>query len=247
MVAAKSAGDSNTLSLRLADRAWREDHHPWFRLYRFLRFFLGGLIRLLFRVQRVGVRTIPRTGPVILVTNHASNLDPILVVASVPRPLFHLGKHTLFIRRPSRYFFYHMGGQIPVDRQAGGNEAALQAAVRALGRGVAFAIYPEGHRSSDGQLRRGKTGVGRLALLSGAPCYPVAVDRTWLVWPKHERFPRLFRRTRVLVGAPRRYPKDPEAAENRARTQQIADELMGDLAKLLGQPYDPSAALPPSQ
>lgn len=227
-----------------AELVWGERPHS-LRLYRFLQVTLGPIVRFLFRTQRVNIDAIPARGPVILVSNHASYLDPALVVTSVRRPLFHFARHDLMRKGFGRWFFLTAGGQIPVNRAAGGNEAALQAAVRALGQGGAIAIYPEGSRSPDGALRRGRSGVGRLALLTGAPCYPVAVDRTWLAWPRGRKFPRLFRRTRVIVGAPRVYVRDVQKAGDREAAQAVADELMGDLARLLGQPYDPRTAAPP--
>lgn len=228
------------------DDVW-QDRLPWFRLYRFLQVTLGAVLRGAFRVQRVNLESLPKTGALILVTNHFSNIDPALVIASAPRPLFHFAKQGVFRPRGFRHWlFLTAGGQIPVDRERGGNEAAVRAAVRALARGAAMAVYPEGHRSPDGRLRRGRTGVGRLALLTGAPCYPVAVQGTFEAWPKQRKFPRLFRRTRVIVGAPRVYPKDLRRANDPRAAQKVTDELMSDVAKLLGQSYDPATAPPPT-
>lgn len=224
-----------------AVHSWGEDRHA-LRLYRSLQVVLGPIARFLFRTRRSGIRKIPKRGPVILVTNHASNLDPVLVVLSMRRPVFHLGKRELFTTRFRSWFFQTLGGQIPVDRERGGNDPAIDAAVRALERGMAIGIYPEAHRSPDGRLQRGKFGVGRLAYLTGAPCYPVAVDGTFEVWPKTKRLPRPFRRTRILVGEPRRYARDAARAQDREACQRVADDLMGDLAKLLGQDYDPATA-----
>lgn len=225
--------------------AWAGRPHAQ-RTYRALQVVLGLLVRGLFRTSRRDLKKIPKTGPVILVTNHVSNLDPILVIASINRPVFHLGKHTLFRTRFRSWFFQTLGGQIPVHRERGANEDAIQAAVRALEQGAAFGIYPEGYRSPDGRLRRGKPGVGRIAYLTGAPCYPVAVSGTFEAWPKGKKAPRLFSQIRVLVGEPRLYPKDPQKAANREACQRVADDLMSDLARLLGQAYDPATAPPPA-
>lgn len=206
----------------------------------------GPVARFLFRTKRVGLRKIPKRGAAILVTNHVSNLDPVLVVLSMRRPIFHLGKHTLFTKPFRSWFFQSLGGQIPVNRERGGNEAAIQAAVTVLRKGFALGIYPEAHRSPDGKLRRGKPGLGRIAYLSGAPCYPVAVDGTFKVWPRGKRMPKVFRRTRVIVGEPRTYARDPAKAENYEACQRVTDDLMSDIAGLLGQPYDPKTALPPT-
>jgi 1-acyl-sn-glycerol-3-phosphate acyltransferase len=227
-------------------RAWLEDERHAVRTYRFLQASLGPVGRFLFRTKRIGLRKIPKKGAAILVTNHVSNLDPVLVVCSMRRPVFHLGKHTLFTKRFRAWFFERLGGQIPVHRERGGNEGAIQAAVAVLRKGFALGIYPEAHRSPDGRLRRGKPGLGRIAYLSGAPCYPVAVDGTFRAWPKGRKFPKLFRRTRLIVGDPRVYPRDPAKAEDFEACQAVTDELMTDIARLLGQPYDAKTAPPPT-
>jgi len=223
-----------------------EDRRHAIRTYRTLQVTLGPLARLVFPTKRIGVKKIPKHGAAILVTNHVSNLDPVLVVFAMRRPIFHLGKHTLFTKRFRAWFFQSLGGQIPVNRERGGNEAAIQAAVAVLRKGFALGIYPEAHRSPDGKLRRGKPGLGRIVYLSGAPCYPVAVDGTFRVWPKGKKFPKLFRRMRIIVGEPRHYPLDPAKAQDHAACQAVTDDLMSDIARLLGQPYDPKTALPPT-
>lgn len=226
----------------MTERAsWTERRHPTW-LYRFLQIVTAPILRFFFATRRVGHKSIPKRGPAILVTNHVSNLDPILVVASIPRPIFHFGKHTLFTTRFRRWFFGTLGGQIPVNRDRGGNQGAIAAGLKVLEEGHALGIYPEGHRSPDGRLMRGKTGVARIALLSGAPIYPVAVDGTLQVWPKGQKRPKFFRRTRVLVGPPRAYAKDPVRALDDAELRKITDEVMSDLARLLGQDYDPERA-----
>lgn len=225
-------------------KAWGEGRKHALRTYRTLRAIAAPVVRGLFRIERIGVKKIPKKGPVILVTNHESNIDPLLVVCSTQRLIFHLGKHTLFTKPFRSWFFQTLGGQIPVNREKGGNEAAIQAAVTALKKGFAFGIYPEAHRSPDGKLRRGKPGLGRIAYLSGAPVYPVAVDGAFETWPKGQALPKFFKKTRVIVGDPRHYPRDPALAENYDACQAVTDDLMSDIARLLGQPYDPKTAPP---
>lgn len=170
----------------------------------------------------------------------------MIVIAASHRLLFHFAKHTLFRKGFLRWLFLHGGGQVPVVREAvGGNEEALRAAVRAVEQGAAFCVYPEAHRSPDGRMRRGRPGAGRLAYLTGAPCYPVAVQGTYEVWPKGRRLPRLFRGTRVIVGEPRVFPRDARKAEDTPTAQAATDLLMKDLANLIGEPYEPSRAPPP--
>lgn len=229
-------------------QAWSDETRHFLRTFRVLQVTVGPLARLLFRTKRQFIERIPRRGPVILVTNHVSNLDPILVVLSMRRPIFHLAKYELFTGRFRSFFFQRMGGQIPVHRgEPGSNEAAIQAALAALRKGFALGIYPEAHRSATGTLRRGKPGLGRIAYLSGAPCYPVAVAGTFQVWPKGQKMPTFFRPTRIVVGEPRVYRVDAAKAADRDACQALTDELMSDLARMLHEPYDPETALPPQE
>ncbi len=212
------------------------------RLYWFLQSLAAPLIRGFFGVKRSFRAKVPKKGGAILVSNHCSNLDPVLVVGSIGRPVYHLGKHTLFTSHAKAWFFQHLGGQIPVDRKSGGNEAAIDAAVQCVEQGNALGIYPEGHRSPDGRLHKGKTGVARIAVRTGAPVYPVAIKGTYDVWPKGQGFPKLFRPTEVIVGKPRTYPKQPTLVGDDRLMRKITDELMTDIAGLLDQPYDPETA-----
>lgn len=220
----------------LNSRAWRFQRHPvW--LYRIVQVSLGWLVRLLFHTSRHGFDKIPKTGAVILASNHASYLDPVLMVACLKRPIFHIGKHTLFINRAANFILQTLAGQIPVDRETGGNDAAVEAGVKLLQQGYALGIYPEGTRTTDGQLQPGRTGVALFAFLTGAPVYPVAIDGTFRVWPRHQRFPHLFRRTRVIAGDPIQVPKNAASADNARCCRELTDEIMRALGQLLGQPY----------
>ena len=222
-----------------AVRAWRHLEHPLW-LYRLVQRVGAGPVRLAFRTSAVGIEKIPRTGPVILASNHASNIDPVLVVACLPRPLFHLGKHTLFSSRVGSAFLETLGGQIPVDRETGGNEDSLEAGLEVLGRGLALGIYPEGTRTLDGRLLPGRTGVALFAFLTGAPVFPVALKGTFEAWPRDRRLPRLRWPTAVIVGDPIRVPRDPAAARDPRRCRQLTDDVMTALGGLLGLTYQRS-------
>lgn len=222
---------------------WKERGGPRSpRLYGVLQGLASPIIRGVFGVKRTFHSRVPKQGGAILVSNHCSNIDPVLVVGSIGRPVYHLGKHTLFTSHAKAWFFQHLGGQIPVDRNRGGNEAALDAAVQCVEQGNALGIYPEGHRSPDGRLHKGKTGVARIAVRTGAPVFPVAIKGTYEVWPKGQGFPKLFRPTEVIVGTPRTYPKQPALVGDDRLMRKITDELMTDLGRLLGEPYDPDKA-----
>ncbi len=217
-------------------RAWRQINHPLW-LYR-LVIRAGSLpVRLTFRTADQGFEKIPRSGPVILASNHASNLDPVLVVACLRRPLFHLGKRALFRNRFGSVFFETLGGQIPVDREQGGNEDSLSAGLEVLRRGQALGIYPEGTRTRDGKLQSARTGVALFAFLTGAPIFPVAIKGTFGILPRGRLLPRLFSPTAVIVGDPIRVAREPEAASNPRRCRQLADDVMVAIAGLLGLTY----------
>jgi 1-acyl-sn-glycerol-3-phosphate acyltransferase len=219
-----------------AVRAWRRLEHPLW-LYRLVQRVGAGPVRFAFRTSARGIDKIPRTGPVIVASNHASNIDPVLVVACLGRPLFHLGKHTLFGSRFAGWFLETLGGQIPVDRETGGNEDSLEAGLEVLGRGLALGIYPEGTRTPDGLLLPGRTGVALFAFLTGAPVFPVALKGTFEAWPRGRRFPRLRMPTSVIVGDPIRVPREPAAAEDPRRCRQLTDDIMTALGSLLGLTY----------
>jgi 1-acyl-sn-glycerol-3-phosphate acyltransferase len=217
-------------------RAWRHLEHPLW-LYHLVQRAGSGPVRFAFRVSTRGVEKIPRSGAVILASNHSSNLDPILVVASVRRPLFHLSKHTLFGNRLGSIFLETLGGQIAVDLEAGGNEDSLTAGLEVLERGLALGVYPEGTRSPDGRLQPGQTGVALFAFLTGAPVFPVAVKGTFAAWPRTRRFPKLLLPTAVIVGDPIQVPRDPAAAQDSRRCRQLTDDIMTALGSLLGLTY----------
>lgn len=220
-------------------RAWRHIEHPLW-LYRLVQLVGQHPVRFAFRTEARGVEKIPRTGPVILASNHASNIDPVLVVASVGRPLFHLGKHTLFGGRFASWFLETLGGQIPVDRETGGNEDSLEAGLEVLQRGLALGIYPEGTRTPDGRLMPGRTGVALFAFLTGAPVFPVALKGTFEAWPRGRTFPKLRSPTAVIVGDPIRVARDPAAANDPRRCRQLTDDIMTALGGLLGLTYQRS-------
>ncbi|RPI23479.1 MAG: 1-acyl-sn-glycerol-3-phosphate acyltransferase [Acidobacteria bacterium] len=212
---------------------------PFVRGYRAVQLLLGWVVRTAFLTTRRGLDKIPLEGPVILASNHPSYLDAPLVVASLHRPVFYLGKHTIFNNPFGAFFLKKLGGQIPVNREMGGNEDALQAGLRVLARGFALGICPEGTRSPDGRLMRARTGVAIFAFLTGTPVYPVAIDGTFQAWPVRRKFPRLFTPTEIIVGEPIRVTRDPRAADNPRLCRQLADEIMTRLGSLLNQPYEP--------
>lgn len=169
----------------------------WYRLFKFV--LIGPLLRAIARPRVSGLHHIPETGAAIIAANHLAMIDSFLLCLAVNRPLTFLAKHEYFTRpglrgRAQRWFF-SAANQVPVDR-AGGDAAtaALSAAIQILDGGGIWAIHPEGTRSPDGHLHRGRTGVARVALATGAPVIPVALHGTDRMRPHH--------RVRITIGAP---------------------------------------------
>jgi 1-acyl-sn-glycerol-3-phosphate acyltransferase len=194
------------------------------------------LARLAFRPVVEGRRHVPRSGPVILAANHLSVLDSVLIPLLAPRPVAFLAKAEYF-RQPGlagrlRRAAFTAIDAIPVERGAHSAPAALEAALAWLGAGGAFGIHPEGSRSRDGRLHRGRTGVAWLALASGAPVVPVAVLGTDRVQPVGARFPRPGR-VRVRFGEPLWFGLRPGPAGPARRA--VTDEIMAAVAALSGQ------------
>jgi 1-acyl-sn-glycerol-3-phosphate acyltransferase len=203
---------------------------------------IGPLLRLLLRPRVVGAAHIPATGPVILAGNHLSFIDPVALAALARRRVRFLAASTYFVKRGlgGRFvglFLTHTGME-PIDRSGGSaSEASLLAGLAVLSRGRVLGIYPEGSRSRDGRLHRGRTGVARLALLSGAPVVPVAMIGTDQVLPVHSRsvLPRL-RRIEMRVGAPL-LPDPTASATDGVALRVFTDEVMAALQQLSGQEY----------
>jgi 1-acyl-sn-glycerol-3-phosphate acyltransferase len=208
-------------------------------VYRAARLSVGWLMLLLFRASRQGQRSVPRRGAVIIALNHGSYLDAPLVSASIPRPLHYLIKEVVFGRGVRAFILRHVLGQIRL-RDAGSNAGALVDAVAFLELGGAIALAPEGTRSLDGEIKRGRTGVAILAYATGAPIYPVAVGGAYEAWPRWKRWPRLFAPTSVTVGDPIVVARDPAAAEDPRRCRMLTDDVMSAIAAQLGKPYEPA-------
>jgi 1-acyl-sn-glycerol-3-phosphate acyltransferase len=169
-------------------------------LYAILKPIAVALMRLFFRLEVVGPGLVPATGPVLLVSNHVSVLDPPFVGGAAPRPLYFMAKEELF-RIPLFGRLIRALNARPVRRD-GSDTRALKAALAQLEEGHALLVFPEGTRGEEGQpLREGKAGVGMLAVLSGAPVVPVYVSGTGAALPRGRSLPRPSR-VRVTFGPP---------------------------------------------
>ena len=209
-------------------------------LYAILKPIAVALMRLLFRLERVNPGLVPATGPVLIVSNHVSVLDPPLVGGSAPRPLFFMAKEELF-RIPLLGRLIRALNARPVRRD-GSDMRALKAALALLQEGRAILVFPEGTRGEEGQpLREGKPGVGMLAVLSGAPVVPVYVSGSGYALPRGRALPRLAK-VRVTFGPPLIFKAEGRAEGKRAGDEgrkeayrEAAQEMMRAIAQLREQ------------
>jgi 1-acyl-sn-glycerol-3-phosphate acyltransferase len=203
------------------------------------RFVVAPLARMIYRPHVEGKGLVPRTGPVIFASNHLSFIDSIAIPVAAPRPVHFLAKSSYFDGSGmsgwfSREFFTAIGA-VPVQRGAG--QAALDALDQQrqlLVAGNAVALYPEGTRSLDGRLYKGRTGVAFLALQTGAPVVPVGLIGTDRVMPVGARFPSLRERVTVRFGAPLDLAHHGPAESGRAR-RFATDDIMAAIHALSGQ------------
>lgn len=207
----------------------------WYWLFKYV--LLGPVLRVLGRPEVEGLDQVPRTGPVIIAANHLAMIDSLYLALVLPRRATFLAKQEYFtgtgLRGRFQRWFFSVSGQVPVNRTGGSAAAdALAAATRILESGGVWAIHPEGTRSPDGRIYRGRTGTLRVAMATGAPVIPVVLSGTDRVNPRGKRLPR-FAKVRIGFGAPRYYlPADQQRA---ART--ATDELMREIAARSGRYY----------
>jgi 1-acyl-sn-glycerol-3-phosphate acyltransferase len=203
--------------------------------------FVGPFAHTVYRPWIVGDENIPESGPVIFASNHLSFVDSILLPMMVERHIVFLAKSEYFtgtgVRGWFSRFFFSGVGQVPIDRSGGkAAEAALEAGLGVLAQGRQLGIYPEGTRSPDGRLYRGRTGIARMLLESGATVLPVAMIDTDKVLPTGSIFPKL-RKVGVVVGEPLDFSRFAGMQGDRFVLRSITDEIMHELSKLSGQEY----------
>jgi len=214
-------------------------------LYAVLKPIAVALMRLFFRLEVVRPGLVPATGPVLIVSNHVSVLDPPFVGASAPRPLFFMAKEELF-RIPLFGRLIRALNARPVRRD-GSDTRALKAALAQLEEGRALLVFPEGTRGEEGQpLREGKAGVGMLAVLSGAPVVPVYVSGTGAALPRGRSVPRPAR-VRVTFGPPLHFKRDGRGAKRagddgrKEAYREAAQEMMRAIGQLRDQQVQSAA------
>jgi 1-acyl-sn-glycerol-3-phosphate acyltransferase len=184
-----------------------------------------------------GFDHLPATGPAILAPNHVSFLDSAFLMLQVPRNISFVGKAEYMDSWKTKYFFPMMG-MIPIDRSGGErSQAALETAERVLRRGELFGIFPEGTRSRDGYLYKGRTGAARLAMKVGCPIFPVGVIGTREIQPPDAKLPRIGMECTIKIGRPINVERYRSRGDEHLVLRQITDELMFEIRELTGQEY----------
>jgi len=211
-------------------------------LYWGLKAVLWPAFRVLFRWHIEGRDNVPPSGPAVIAANHQSFCDSLFLPLAMARRVTFLAKAEYFDSRQTAWFFKAIG-QIPIQRQGGDASArALATAREVLDEGKLIALYPEGTRSTDGRVHRGRTGVARLALETGVPVVPVGISGTDAIQPRGSRWLRPFRPVRVSFGTPMRFESASlvDAETGRTSTERLrsfTEELMREISALAGRPY----------
>ena len=202
---------------------------------------LGPILKLLFRPWVEGSENIPEEGAAIFASNHLSFSDSIFLPLVVPRRMTFLAKSDYFtghgIKGRLTAAFFKGVGQLPVDRSGGkAGDAALRSGLRVLRRGEILGIYPEGTRSPDGRLYKGKTGIARMALEARVPVIPVAMIGTDKAQPTGRKLPKIMR-IGIRIGKPLDFSRYDGMEGDRYVLRSITDEIMYELMRLSGQEY----------
>lgn len=211
----------------------------WYWLFKYV--LLGPILNLVGRPRVEGLENLPENGPAILASNHLAVVDSFYLPMASPRRIYFLAKSEYFTGtglkgRFQRWFFTAVG-QIPIDRSgADAAENALISARRKLEAGELMGMYPEGTRSPDGRLFKGKTGLARIAMETGVPVIPVAMINTDKLNPPGTTFPRPTRIT-VRIGKPLDFSRYEGMNGNRFIERAVTDEIMYELMRLSGQKY----------
>lgn len=205
--------------------------------YWILKAILTPVLRFLFRVKVEGKENIPKTGPIIMASNHVSFSDSIFLPLVLGRRITFVAKAEYF-DDPKTAWFFRAVGQIPIRREGGdAAQRALDTAREVLESGGVFGIYPEGTRSPDGRLYKGRTGIARLALQTKAPIVPVAMIGTREAQPIGQVKPNFFSTITVRFGRPMTFEHLADRGDDRMALRNITDEVMYELRELSGQEY----------
>ncbi|WP_341999982.1 1-acyl-sn-glycerol-3-phosphate acyltransferase [Microbacterium sp. LWH7-1.2] len=203
---------------------------------------IGPIVKAIWRPWIVGRRNIPAEGAAILASNHLSFVDSIFLPLMLDRPVVFLAKSDYFtgkgLRGWATRMFFKGTGQLPIDRSGGkASEASLNTGLQVLGSGDLLGIYPEGTRSPDGKLYRGRTGIARMALEAHVPVVPVVMVDTDTMMPIGTTIPRIVR-VGIVVGEPLDFSRFQGMEGDRYILRSITDEIMVALQRLGEQEYE---------
>jgi 1-acyl-sn-glycerol-3-phosphate acyltransferase len=203
---------------------------------------IGPIVKAIFRPWIVGRRNIPQTGAAILASNHLSFVDSVFLPLMIDRPVAFLAKSDYFTGKGLKGWatrvFFKGTGMIPIDRSGGkASEASLNTGLQVLGHGDLLGIYPEGTRSPDGRLYRGRTGIARMALEAHVPVVPVVMVDTDTMMPIGRRIPRIAR-VGVVIGEPLDFSRFQGMESDRYILRSVTDEIMVALHRIGSQEYD---------
>jgi 1-acyl-sn-glycerol-3-phosphate acyltransferase len=206
----------------------------------------GPLLKTVFRPWVTGLDNIPKSGGVILASNHLSFIDSVFLPLVIDRRIFFLAKSDYFLGKGLKGFFtkafMNGTGMLPIDRSGGkASEASLNTGLRVLHEGEVLGIYPEGTRSPDGKMYRGRTGVARMILEGDVPVVPVAMIDTEKVMPIGSRIPKV-QRIGIVIGEPLDFSRFKGLEGDRFILRSITDEIMYELNRISGQEYVDSYA-----
>ncbi len=203
---------------------------------------IGPIAKAIWRPWIVGRRNVPSQGAAILASNHLSVMDSVFLPLMIDRPVSFLAKSDYFtgkgLKGWSTRMFMKATGQIPIDRSGGkASEASLNTGLQVLGRGDLLGIYPEGTRSPDGKLYRGRTGLARMALEARVPVVPVVMVDTETMLPIGRTIPRVVR-VGIVIGEPLDFSRYAGMEGDRYILRSVTDEIMVALQRLGEQQYD---------
>lgn len=203
---------------------------------------IGPVVKAIFRPWIVGRGHVPSEGAAILASNHLSFVDSIFLPLMIDRPVSFLAKSDYFTGKGLKGWatrvFFKATGQLPIDRSGGkASEASLNTGLQVLGRGDLLGIYPEGTRSPDGKLYRGRTGIARMALEAKVPVVPLVMVDTDTMMPIGTRMPRIVR-VGIVIGEPLDFSRYEGMENDRYILRSVTDEIMVALQRLGEQEYD---------
>lgn len=209
-------------------------------VYWLIKGFLKPLMRLIYKIEVTGLENVPKKGPAIIAANHLSFLDSFFIPLVIKRrKMTYLAKADYFKSWKTAWFVRSVG-QISCEREGGKKaQQSLDIALEVLTEQKLLGIYPEGTRSPDGKLHRGRTGVARLALQAGVPVVPAGLVGTDLVQPKNRKFPRITGRIKVQMkfGQPLDFSRHAGQEKDRFVLRSVTDEIVYEIMQLSGQDY----------